>query len=99
MGRMNQNPEDYFVCPHCGADVPCEALFCRQCGADTESGWNDDSPADPPAGYYDDDFDYAEFLRDEFPEQAESAPLWTAGRIAKVLIVVLLVAGLLWILR
>ncbi len=63
-----------FVCPNCGAELPAEATFCRQCGASEESGWDlaEDYRARLPVGYgEDDDFDYDEYLADEFPQHAD----------------------------
>ena len=30
-----------FTCPHCGADVPADALACPECGSDQETGWSE----------------------------------------------------------
>jgi hypothetical protein len=32
----------HFTCPHCGADVPFDALACPHCGSDQETGWSQD---------------------------------------------------------
>lgn len=53
------------VCPHCGALVPDDARSCPECGSDEETGWSDKAQAqrlDLP----DDDFDYDEFVKEEF---------------------------------
>jgi hypothetical protein len=53
------------ICPHCGALVPRRAKACPACGSDEETGWSDRATAqrlDLP----DDEFDYAEFVREEF---------------------------------
>lgn len=73
MGRKRRNPDAWFPCPHCGAQVPQGATFCRACGATEESGWGpDDYQEDYPAGYGgEDDFDYADYLRREFPDHAD----------------------------
>ncbi len=67
----NASQEDQsFLCPNCGADVAPNAEFCRECGASDESGWNDEVE-EPTQGYdEDDDFDYDEFVRREFPQHA-----------------------------
>jgi hypothetical protein len=55
------------VCPNCGALVPDNARACPECGSDEETGWSDRAQAqrlDLP----DDEFDYDEFVRDEFGE-------------------------------
>ena len=51
---------DYFICPHCGAEVDWRAVVCPECGSDDETGWSektaydgldfiDDAPA--PTGF------------------------------------------------
>jgi hypothetical protein len=78
--------DDYFVCPHCGEELPVDAAFCRSCGASGQSGWNsedawsdaasgdadvDDSYSD--ADYEEEDFDYENFLAREFPDHVNGA--------------------------
>ena len=84
---------DSFVCPHCGADVPVGAKFCRECGADEEVGWNDENAWS--TGYDTevmDDEDYEDFVRREFPNDASVA---SPMQIWKVLIVLALLASFL----
>jgi uncharacterized membrane protein YvbJ len=54
------------VCPVCGEDVPGNALACPECGADHSSGWRENADTydglDLPA----EDFNYEEFVRQEF---------------------------------
>ena len=65
----------YFTCPHCGARVVKGAAACRECGSDAQTGWSDGAnvwEADVPTGYGpDNDFDYDEYLRREFPSNAD----------------------------
>lgn len=69
---------DYFVCPHCGEEVEVGARVCPNCGSDDRTGWAEDADkwgAGIPSGYAEDeDFDYEEFIRREFPERAEGVP-------------------------
>jgi DNA-directed RNA polymerase subunit RPC12/RpoP len=71
-------PEDYFNCPYCGAEVKKNALACPECGSDDSTGWSD-GPDDmsilPP-----DDFDYEESLKREFGDdkKAPLIPGWVA---------------------
>jgi hypothetical protein len=89
----------FFTCPHCGAHVRVGAAACRECGSDAESGWSEDAESwtsDPDAGYTgDDDFDYDEFVRDEFPEQAEGPSPGGWKRWAIAVIVALLCLAML----
>ena len=53
------------TCPNCGADVPRRAKSCPECGADEQTGWSDSANADR-LGIPDDNFDYGEFIKEEF---------------------------------
>jgi len=91
--------DEHFVCPHCGADVPADADFCRECGASEDSGWNEDSSWHDGAGGYDqdDDFDYDEFVAREFPTETEGWNRERQKRLFVGLIIVLLcIAMLIW---
>ena len=54
------------VCPACGEDVSANALACRECGADYRSGWREDTEAYDAVDLPDDDFNYEEFVKQEF---------------------------------
>lgn len=58
-------PKPPESCPVCGEDVPRKALACPECGADHNSGWRPDADSIGQAGD-DDDFDYEEFVQNEF---------------------------------
>ncbi len=53
------------VCPVCSADVPPNAKACPECGACEKSGWSDGAAPDG-LGAPDDDFDYDQFVAEEF---------------------------------
>lgn len=87
---MTRN-DDYFVCSHCGADVPVGKTFCRECGASDDFGWDEVGrwEDDVDAGYGgEDDFDYNEYLEREFPN---SVPRPAKHRIVRTLGVILVV--------
>ncbi len=44
---------DYFICPHCGAEVPLGAPACPKCGSDDETGWSEDTVYDGLFLYHD----------------------------------------------
>ena len=54
---MEKHVSQDFTCPHCGADVPSDALACPECGSDQETGWSEAAAyddlllydSDPPA--------------------------------------------------
>jgi hypothetical protein len=53
------------TCPNCGADVPPNAKACPECGADEQTGWSEEAHASG-LGIPEDNFDYNEFVREEF---------------------------------
>ena len=66
------------VCPHCGAVVPDEARACPECGSDEETGWSDRAQSqrlDLP----DDEFNYDEFVKNEFGSKSPSPQIKPAG--------------------
>jgi len=54
------------VCPVCGDDVPRGALACPACGADHNSGWREGADHYDAVDLPDEDFDYDEFVKQEF---------------------------------
>lgn len=64
MNRVKSEPPD--VCPVCHEDVPPKSLACPSCGADFNSGWKEDASMIGDLGDPEDDFDYDEFLQNEF---------------------------------
>ena len=62
-------PPDY--CPHCGSEVPPNAKACPECGSDEKTGWSDRAHTDR-LGIPDDEFDYDEFVKEEFGKRRES---------------------------
>jgi len=93
MSRGADHNKDYFICANCGAQVPADAEFCRACGASSDSGWeNDNDWSDLSDAAYDEDedFDYDDFLRREFPEHAEPDTRPQPWRAVTVAIVLLL---------
>ena len=54
------------VCPVCGEDVPPAAVACPECGADHNSGWQENADVYDAVDLPDEDFDYQEFVKQEF---------------------------------
>lgn len=53
------------ICPNCGADVPPGAKSCPGCGSDEKTGWSDSAYASN-LGIPEENFDYNEFVKEEF---------------------------------
>ena len=78
------------VCPNCGALVPAKARSCPECGADEKTGWSDSAQADR-LGIPDENFDYDEFVKEEFSNRTKSRGLhWFWWLTALVLVGLLL---------
>ena len=85
------------TCPNCGAEVPARARACPECGADDQTGWSEKARAQR-LGLPDDDFNYNEFVKEEFGQQNKIRPhgiSWFWWAVA----VVLLASLLAWLLR
>ena len=54
------------VCPVCGEDVPPAAVACPECGADHNSGWQENADLYDGVDLPEDDFNYEEFVKQEF---------------------------------
>lgn len=81
-----------FACPHCGAELPGGAIFCRHCGSSDDDGWKTES--DEVEG--DDDFDYEEFVRDEF---SDHSVVTSKLKSWQVIVILLILASMsLWVL-
>jgi len=84
------------ICPNCGAEVPAGARACPECGADEETGWSEKAQGQR-LGLPDDEFDYDEFVREEFGSKEQIRPhgiswlWWIVG------IVLLLTLIALWL--
>ncbi len=87
----SESNDDYFVCPHCGAEVRRGARACPECGSDDATGWAEDAEkwgAGIPTGYAEDDeFDYEEFVQREFHGGKKAA-------LPRLLIILALLAAL-----
>jgi hypothetical protein len=60
-------------CAHCGGEIPADAIFCRHCGSSESDGWRDNEEGF--ADSHDDDFDYDEFVENEFADDGVSHAL------------------------
>ncbi|MFM1770378.1 MAG: hypothetical protein RJA22_2907 [Verrucomicrobiota bacterium] len=69
-------PPDH--CPVCGSPVPPKARACPECGADDQTGWSERADAQR-LGLPDDEFDYNEFVREEFGQERPATRLKPKG--------------------
>ena len=65
------------VCPVCGEDLLRNAPACPQCGADHDSGWREDADTYDGVDLPQHDFNYDDFVKQEFGSQAKPAGLKT----------------------
>ena len=86
------------VCPVCGEDVPRKALACPECGADHKSGWREDVGDYDAAGLPDNDFDYDEFVAQEFGSPVKPSGIKAIWWITAI-ILILVLAGILYVVR
>jgi len=80
------------VCPLCGEDVPRQALACPECGADHASGWREDAETYDSVDLPDEDFNYEEFVKQEF-ESSRRPMIKTVWWITAILLVALFIAA------
>ena len=90
--RNRHVPVEWVPCPHCGADIPESATFCRHCGSSDSDGWRDEFDG----GYEDseDDFDYEQYVREHHSPSATSSTLSPVWRFVVIALVVAFAASL-----
>ena len=81
-------PKSPEVCPVCGEDVPRDSLACPECGADHRSGWREDADLGDGLDLPDDDFNYNDFVRQEFGSRIKPAGIKTIWWITAVVVLV-----------
>ena len=89
--KKRTRPRSPEICPVCGEAVPHDALACPQCGADHNSGWREDADTCDDAALPEHDFNYDDFVKQEFGSQAEPTGLRTIWWIVRVILVVALI--------
>jgi hypothetical protein len=80
-------PKTPDVCPVCDEDVPRGALACPGCGADHNSGWREDAEAYDALDLPDENFDYDEFVRNEFGSSFKPAGMKMIWWITAILVI------------
>lgn len=84
------NQDDYQGCVHCGAVLNAGADFCRECGSSDSDGWRDE------VDFGDDEFDYDEYVKEEFSASGLNRQTPTLWRWVAMGLIVLL--GLVFLL-
>lgn len=86
------------ICPNCGAEVPRKARACPECGADEKTGWSETAHAqrlDLP----DDEFDYDEFVQNEFgaeKQKIQPPPIGWFWWVVAVLLLLAFISFWIW---
>ena len=86
--RRRIRPGTPEVCPVCGEDVPRDALACPECGADHNSGWKEDAGTYDGVDLPEDNFNYEDFVKQEFGLRAKPAGFKTVWWIAGILLII-----------
>lgn len=80
------------ICPICGEDVPRGAVACPECGADHNSGWREEADTYDSVDLPNGDFDYDDFVREEFGKGAKQSGLQTAWTITALVVLATIIA-------
>lgn len=86
------SPDDYFVCPNCGAEVPVKAKCCPECGSDENTGWSEDTYLDGVTLPGEDD---GEHEGKPTGPLDKSRPMWIVVAIVLLAIAALFLVGIL----
>ncbi len=77
------------------------ASSCPECGSDEKTGWSEEAESgfnEYPAGYGEDaDFNYKEFLRQEFGQELDATPIILTKKNLVAAISILLAMALIWL--
>lgn len=92
-GRKLVPPPVPEICPVCAEDVPRGALACPECGADHNSGWREETESYNGSGLPEAEFDYEEFVRQEFRSGPKPNAIKLGWWITAILVVVIFLAG------
>jgi hypothetical protein len=79
------------LCPVCGEDVPGNALACPECGADHSSGWRENADTYDGLDLPTEDFNYEQFVKQEFGSSRKFAIKGVWWIVAILLIAALIV--------
>lgn len=97
--KRRTRPRTPEVCPVCNEEVPSGALACPECGADHKSGWREEADAYDGLNLPDDDFNYDDFVKQEFGSRVKPAGLKMVWWVAGILLIVALMLIYLYAAR
>lgn len=84
-------PRTPEVCPVCGEDVPRDVRACPECGADHNSGWREGGDDYDGVDLPEHEFNYDDFVKQEFGSQGKPAGLNTIWWIVGIVVIIALV--------
>jgi hypothetical protein len=87
-----KKPKAPEVCPVCSEDVPRDSLACPNCGADHTSGWGGDADTYDAVDLPDEDFNYDEFVKQEFGSSPKLTGIKTFWWIIAIVLIVAFIA-------
>src|SRR5207248_8388804 len=90
--KKRLRPRTPELCPVCGEDVPSGALACPECGADHNSGWREFAETHDALDLPDEDFNYDDFVRNEFGTSIKPVGMKTIWWITAILVLIASVA-------
>ena len=95
---MRSKPKAPQVCPVCGEDVPSTASACPECGADHNSGWREGAETYDAVDLPDEDFNYEEFVKQEFGSSGRPT-IKTLWWITAILLIAVFIAIYFYVAR
>lgn len=79
----------FFICPFCGAELSVEAIFCRHCGSDAETGWNTNTENDLPPYL---DTSYEDIVEQEFEPTDRIPRSWSLFKKTLFILAILIIS-------
>ena len=92
MGNLEHNSMPPENCPVCDADVPRNASACPGCGADHQSGWDEDGTQLDGVDLPGENFDYGQFVEREFGDKVKPTGQKTIWWIVGIVILIVVCA-------
>lgn len=84
------------ACAHCGAEIQSDATFCRHCGSSDSDGWSDEADVSSFSTADNDEYDYDEFIANEFGDGSRHTTTPVLWRFVAVILLFMFFVGLLF---